>query len=262
MEFKALVFDLDGTLYEPRHFALRLIFSDPLHIGMLAAERKCRKKLRERHFDKASDYYDALFLMMAGGSAEKAGKCREWFYGSYMPSQVRIIREKFGPRPQLKELLTALHAEGIRTAVLSDYCFTTEKLAAIGLSEADFDAVWESPQFGGLKPRREVFTGARKALGTTPEETAMVGDRADTDGGAVQAGLGFFHIVKEDSSAKEKRVAKKSFAHPPTDLLTPADWRLRPLSGVSRAHARSLRDSLDRLHKELTWNQFLQLFLK
>lgn len=226
MEFKALIFDLDGTLYEPRHFALRLILSDPLHIGMLAAERKCRKKLRDRHFDKASDYYDALFTMMAGGSEKKAEKCRRWFYGSYMPSQVRIIREKFGPRPQLKQLLAALRSEGIRTAVLSDYCFTAEKLAAIGLSEGDFDAVWESPQLGGLKPRREVFEGACKALGTIPGETAMVGDRTDTDGGALHAGLGFFHIIKEAPAANEK----------------------------------SLPES--RLHKELTWNQFLQLFLR
>lgn len=225
MEFKALIFDLDGTLYEPRHFALHLILSDPLHIGMLAAERKCRKRLRDRHFDKAADYYDALFLMMAGGSEKKAAKCREWFYDSYMPSQVRIIREKFGPRPQLKQLLTALRSEGIRTAVLSDYCFTAEKLAAIGLSEEDFDAVWESPQLGGLKPRREVFTAACKALGTAPGETAMVGDRADTDGGATETGLGFFHIVKETPAAKEKSLPE------------------------------------DRLHKELTWNQFLKVFL-
>lgn len=182
--------------------------------------------LRDKHFNKASDYYDALFLMMAGGSVEKAGKCREWFYGSYMPSQVKIIREKFGPRPQLKELLAALHEEGIRTAVLSDYCFTAEKLAAIGLSMEDFDAVWESPQLGGLKPRREVFEGVCKALGTAPEETVMVGDRADTDGGALQAGLSFFHIVKE----------------------APAEIK------------KSLPES--RLPKELTWNQFLKLFLR
>lgn len=226
MAFKALIFDLDGTLYEPRHFALRLILSDPLHIGMLAAERKCRKKLRERHFDTASDYYDELFLMMGGGSAEKATKCREWFYRSYMPSQVRIIREKFSPRPHLKELLAALRSEGIRTTVLSDYCFTAEKLSAIGLSAKDFDAVWESPQLGGLKPRSEVFKAVCEALGTAPEETAMVGDRADTDGGATEAGLTFFHIIKEDSKTKEKRLPES------------------------------------RLNKELTWNQFLKLYLK
>ena len=41
-------------------------------------------------------------------------------------------------------------------------------------------------------------------------------------------------------SAHNKRVTKKCFGHPPADFLTPADLRLRPLLGVSRAHARSL----------------------
>lgn len=39
-----------------------------------------------------------------------------------------------------------------------------------------------------------------------------------------------------------RRVTKKCFFTLPVGLLSPADWRLRPLLGVSRAHARSLRD--------------------
>mgnify|MGYP002516069293 FL=1 len=192
---KAIIFDLDGTLYESRHFPLRLILSDPLHIWMLAAERRCRKQLCDRHFDKASDYYDALFSMMGKGSAERTERCRRWFYGTYMPLQVKIIRDKFGPRPQLREFIAGLRKQGYRLAVLSDYCFAAEKLAAIGLSEADFDAVWESPALGGLKPREEVFLNACKALGAAPSETLMIGDKASKDGGALRAGLRFIHLV-------------------------------------------------------------------
>ena len=192
---EAIIFDLDGTLYESRHFPLRLIVADPLHLGMLGAERKCRKQLSDRHFDRAEDYYDALFSAMGKGSPERAERCRKWFYGGYMPAQVRIIRDKFGPRPQLKEFLAGLRARGLKIAVLSDYCFVSEKLAAIGLSEADFDAVWESPAMGGLKPRREVFLNACKALGTEPGETLMIGDKVSKDGGALDAGLRFVHLV-------------------------------------------------------------------
>ena len=201
---KAIIFDLDGTLYESRHFPLRLILADPLHIGMLGAERKCRKKLCDRHFDKASDYYDALFTAMGKGSPERAERCRRWFYGRYMPEQVRIIRDKFGPRPQLKEFITGLRKRGYKLAVLSDYCSAAEKLAAIGLSEADFDAVWESPALGGLKPREEVFLNACKALGTTPIETLMIGDKASKDGGALRAGLQFIHLVNSESKKASK----------------------------------------------------------
>ncbi len=201
---KAIIFDLDGTLYESRHFPLRLILAVPLHIGMLAAERKCRKRLCNRHFDRASDYYDALFTAMGKGSPTKAERCRKWFYGRYMPEQVKIIREKFGPRPHLKEFIANLRRQGYRIAVLSDYCFAAEKLAAIGLSTSDFDAVWESPAMGGLKPREEVFRNACKTLGTAPAETLMIGDKASKDGGALRAGLQFIHLVNSESKKASK----------------------------------------------------------
>ena len=195
---------MDGTLYESRHFPLRLILADPLHIGMLGAERKYRKRLCDRHFDKASDYYDALFSLMGRGSKERAERCRRWFYGRYMPLQVKIIHEKFGPRPQLKEFIGRLRGQGYKVAVLSDYCFTTEKLEAIGLSPADFDAVWESPALGGLKPREEVFLNACKALEAAPVETLMIGDKTSKDGGALRAGLQFIHLVNSESKKASK----------------------------------------------------------
>lgn len=204
MCLRSVIFDLDGTLYESRHFPLRLIMADPLHIGMLAAERKCRKRLSDRHFDKASDYYDALFTTMGKGSPERAERCRKWFYGRYMPEQVRIIRDKFGPRPHLKEFIANLRRQGYKVAVLSDYCFTTEKLDAIGLSPADFNAVWESPALGGLKPRAEVFLNACKALEAAPSETLMIGDKTSKDGGALRAGLQFIHLVNSESKKASK----------------------------------------------------------
>lgn len=207
---KAIIFDLDGTLFESRHFPLRLILADPLHLGMLGAERKYRKQLRERHFDKPQDYYDTLFSLMGKGSPERAERCREWFYGRYMPNQARIIRDKFGPRPQLREFLSGLRAKGLKIAVLSDYCFAKEKLAAVGLSEADFDGVWESPQMGGLKPREEVFLNVCKALGTAPGETLMIGDKPSTDGGALKAGLRFIRLVNSDRRHAAPRASQKT----------------------------------------------------
>ncbi len=223
MNIKAIIFDLDGTLYESRHFPLWLILSDPLHIGMLAAERRCRKQLCDRHFDKASDYYDALFSLMGKGSAERAERCRRWFYGTYMPLQVKIIREKFGPRPHLREFISDLRARGLKLAVLSDYCFAEEKLAVIGLSEADFDAVLESPAMGGLKPREEVFLNACKALGAAPSETLMIGDKSSKDGGALRAGLSFIHLVNSATRRTASQSAQETDQAPlPPEMTWPA----------------------------------------
>lgn len=197
---RAVIFDLDGTLYESRRFPLRLILSDPLHISYLGAERKARKQLRDRHFASMHDYYEALFSTMGKGSGKRALKSREWFYSRYMPNQVRIIRERFGAREGVKGMLRQLREGGYRIALLSDYSFVQEKLAACGLSASDFDAVWESPALGGLKPLREVFLKACEALGVQPGEALMVGDKAETDGGALAAGLSFIRIASSEKS--------------------------------------------------------------
>ncbi len=196
-ELKAIVFDLDGTLYESRHFPLRLILSNPLSIGYLAAERKCRKKLKSRQFSNANEYYDELFLLMAGGSEAKAVKCRKWFYDIYMQSQVRIIGKVFGPRPHLKELLEHLK-ENYKVGVLSDYGFAKEKLSACGLDADSFDLVRESPELGGLKPNRNVFERFCGQLGVAPDEVLMIGDKVSSDGGSLDAGMQFIHIINSE----------------------------------------------------------------
>lgn len=195
---KAVIFDLDGTLYEPRFFPLRLILADPGNILKLAAERRCRRQLQGRCFGSGDEYYDELFLLMGKGNEEKAQRCREWFWRRYLPNQVRIIREDFYKRPQLKDLMLRLRRDGYRTAVLSDYALAEEKLAACGMGGILFNGVWESPELGGLKPCPQVFTKACSLLGVRPEETLMIGDRVKTDGGATEAGLQFIHLIEKE----------------------------------------------------------------
>ncbi|MGN1212236.1 MAG: HAD family hydrolase [Candidatus Cryptobacteroides sp.] len=196
---KAIIFDIDGTLYESRHFPLKLIFADPLHIGMLARERRCRKRLQGRYFSERNGYYDALFRAMSA-NPEKSSK---WFYESYMPAQVEIIKKSMPKRAHLKELMAYLKGKGVKIAVLSDYAMAVEKLSACGLEPSDFDAVWESPDLGGLKPCREVFLKACMELGTEPSQTLMIGDKFSTDGGAMAVGMPFIRIIRPASSEED-----------------------------------------------------------
>lgn len=211
MDYKAVIFDLDGTLYESRRFPLRLMLADPLHIGMLASERRCRKMLQGKFLGGSQEYYSQLFLLMGKGSPKAAQRCRKWFYERYMPAQVKIIREKMAPREGLKELLSGIRSAGCKVALLSDYSAVPEKLDAVGLSVDDFDKVWESPSLGGLKPCPEVFLNACTALGTAPGETLMVGDKAATDGGAASAGLATVIISKDAVSGAAASSCSKSF---------------------------------------------------
>lgn len=195
---KAVIFDIDGTLYRMNRFPMRLILADPWHILMLSRERKCRKMLQGKFFPSEDAYYEELFSLMSGGSQKKALRCRRWFWDRYMPLQVRIIGKYMEPRKSVADVVKALKAEGCKVAVLSDYGMARQKLDACGIDAGIFDNVWESPSLGGLKPCREVFLRACAELGAEPGEVLMVGDKTSTDGGAENAGLRFIHIVENE----------------------------------------------------------------
>ena len=198
MAIKAVIFDLDGTLYESRHLARRLIFGDLRHALILKEERGARHQIMGRYYPGGADeVYGALFSIIAqkkGISVEKVGK---WFWGSYMPLQARVLSRHYKPVPGLDGILSRYRAEGCKLAVLSDYGFVEQKMRALGIDPGLFDEIMEAPQLGGLKPCREVFLKACEKLGVEPSEALMIGDRQDTDGGAVEVGMQFRNCKTE-----------------------------------------------------------------
>lgn len=86
-------------------------------------------------------------------------------------------------------VLTALHAAGLRLAVLSDiHVDLRPAFAAAGLHHL-VDAYVLSFEQGRQKPDPAMFAAALAGLGTQPAETLMVGDRAGPDGPAVEHGM-------------------------------------------------------------------------
>lgn len=219
---KAIIFDIDGTLYESRHFPLKLILADPLHIGMLARERRCRKRLQGRYFPEKNGYYDALFSAMSANPE----KSRRWFYEVYMPSQVEIIKRSMPKRAHLKELMAYLKGKGMKLAVLSDYAMAAEKLSACGLEPSDFDLVWESPELGGLKPCREVFQKACMELGAEPSQTLMIGDKLSTDGGAMAIGMPFIRLIGESSRKASPEARPRNASQTGDDVCCGAEIKV------------------------------------
>jgi HAD superfamily hydrolase (TIGR01509 family) len=86
-------------------------------------------------------------------------------------------------------VLTRLHDAGIAIAVLSDIHFDIRPaFAAVGLADC-VDVYALSFELGVQKPDPMIFRRVLELLGTTAEETLMVGDRAAYDGAAVEAGI-------------------------------------------------------------------------
>ena len=189
MSFKAVIFDLDGTLYDKSHISLRLVAKQLAHgkLSLLGRERQLRKRLKGRYFGSEEAFYAAFFEALGGKRA------KDWYYQDYMPCMTRLLKEHYHIFPWVEPTFKDLHSQGIKTAVFSDYACTAERLEALGFDCSWTDFVFEAPAFGGLKPCREAFEAVCRAVGEQPSDCLMVGDRSDTDGaGAAAVGMGFY----------------------------------------------------------------------
>lgn len=179
---KAVIFDLDGTLYNKKGLPLRLIATDVPHMFMLGNERKARKELMGRWFGDERAYYEALYARVAEMSHSTADKARRWYEDRYMPQMQRILKRHYHIEPWAESLMADLRQRDIRTAVYSDYGCLRERLEALGFDCSWVDVVADAPALGGLKPCKESALSLCTMLGVDPAETLMVGDRDDTDG--------------------------------------------------------------------------------
>lgn len=200
MTFKAVIFDLDGTLYDKSRLGLYLVGNQFLQgrMALSGRERMLRKKLKGRFFGSEEAFHQAFFGALGG---EKA---RKWYYNTYMPAMTSIMRKHYHLYPWVEETFKTLRNQGIKTAVFSDYSCTNERLEALGFDLSWTDFVFEAPAFGGLKPCKEAFEALCQAIGEQPSDCLMVGDRLDTDGaGAASVGMGFVLVKDDEKQTKE-----------------------------------------------------------
>ena len=201
---RAVIFDLDGTLYDSARLPLRLILGDLPHLLMLQAERKSRSLLAGRPYPSAKAFYDALFTEMGRRRHCASEKARTWYVERYMPLMTQILARHYSMRPFLREFLLSMREQGVKLAVFSDYGSVEEKLRALQIDPEWFDLVTDAPTMGGLKPAADSFRAVCSVLGVSPSEALMVGDRLDTDGkGAISVGMPYLRIYKNLKSARK-----------------------------------------------------------
>lgn len=93
------------------------------------------------------------------------------------------------PFTDTKPTLEALHAAGVRTAIVSDTGWDIRvPLKHNGIDEF-VDAYALSYEVGVIKPAPEMFLAACDQLGVEPTRALMVGDNAIPDSGALAVGM-------------------------------------------------------------------------
>ena len=199
MDCKAVIFDLDGTLYDNRTLAREVILHSLLHLRMLYAERMCRHHMSGRYYGGKGATYAELFRRMGLMTGRGADAAAKWYWGTYMPLQVKMLSRHHHAKPWVLQTLSRLREQGVKVACFSEYSFIREKLKAIGIPPESFDYLVDAPTAGGCKPCRKAFIYVAAKIDVHPSDILVVGDREDTDGaGADAAGMAFVLAPKED----------------------------------------------------------------
>ena len=115
------------------------------------------------------------------------------------------------PYPDTASTLRALRGRGVKIGIVSNVPRDLRPIfAAAGLADL-VDAFTHSFEVGAEKPAPAIFLRACERLGTSPEETLMVGDHPVADGGAVAAGLRF-HLLPADGAPDRPRELERVVA--------------------------------------------------
>jgi len=188
-KIKLVVFDVDGTLYGQRGLRLRMLQEMLLFaarnrtiefIKILRVYRHLREELGESQREDFERELIARTAKVVGCSeALVEATAEEWLEQRPLP---HLIRYRYAG---LTELFKSLRAQGKLIGVFSDYPAQL-KLKAMNL-DADFVVCATDKDIGVLKPHPKGLQVLMARAAVNPEETVLIGDRAERDGLAAQA---------------------------------------------------------------------------
>ncbi len=156
-------------------FERRYVENGDLHYAVMLRENHAYDEFRRRRLAEALEPWHSL---------------DDDLFEEYLVAHNAAI-DTLPPFPDAVETIRSLRSRGIRVGVLTNgpSQLQRRKLRASGL-EDEFDAVAISGELGVHKPERAAFEKALALLGTSADETAMVGDDLENDvAGALAAGF-------------------------------------------------------------------------
>lgn len=188
---RAVIFDVDGTLYQQRALRRRMTarlaatyWSRPdkgIHvIKALQAYRRAHEELRNQTY--SSDLQLALAAKKAGYTvSDMRGVVEEWFARKPLDLLARCVY------PELLQFLRLLSERRISCGVFSDYP-AEAKLSAMGLRDF-FAHVLCAAEVGSLKPNPAGLLLLAKRTGLAPADMLYIGDRTIDLEAAAAAGM-------------------------------------------------------------------------
>ncbi|MCQ2612452.1 MAG: HAD family hydrolase [Treponemataceae bacterium] len=197
---KAVIFDLDGTLYDNSGVGRGLVMSWLPDALLAYAERTVRKSFKGKDFGNREGLLEAFGRAASLKTKMTTDDFLKWYDKVYMMRMIRVLEKKYTFYDKVPEVLKKLRAMGVKTAVYSDYPKVADRMEAIGISPSLVDIAISAEEFGVFKPAKTPMIELLRILGSEKEQTLVVGDRIDTDGqSAFISGCNFVQIYGKKS---------------------------------------------------------------
>lgn len=198
---KAVIFDVDGTLYDQSKLRKRMLFAllnyylwRPWRIREMLMLSHFRAERESRAGQGCPDLEHAQYSWCADKRGYPVHKLKEIVERWIFQHPVRYLGGY--TYPGTGQLFRTLRQKGIKIAIYSDYK-AHEKLEAMGL-EADLVVSSTDPEVNQLKPDPKGLLYTVKQLGLAPESCLFIGDRQEMDGEcALRAQMPYLIIDKK-----------------------------------------------------------------
>ena len=206
MQYKAVFFDLDGTLLplDQDHFVK--VYFKALSAKM--AQIGCDPKEFLGALMKGIDA-----MRVNDGSCTNEERFREEYYGFYKgkeelhertlenfyENEFQEIRSVTGCDPAAAEIVASLKAKGIPMVIATNPVFppyaTQSRVRWAGLDTEDFEIITTYDNVSFCKPNTDYYMNLCERIGVAPEDCVMVGNDVDDDMVAETIGMKVFLLT-------------------------------------------------------------------